>query len=86
MDPFPGKQHGINLYRSYFGEAVAHINADSRPFSKSIRMLALLEQPTLYVFARDASTSKDLAMMINTVKEANKHYEKVRKTCSKINS
>jgi len=85
MDPFPEKPIGVNVYRFYFGEVVAHIKADSRPFPKSLRRFALLEQPNVMLITREASNSKDWAAMINTVKEAYKNYDEMQKTHQKKN-
>lgn len=79
MDPFPEKYNQVNVYRFYFGVVIAYIKADSRPFPKSFRKFELLEQATLFLIAREADKSKDLAVMINTVKEANSNYENFKK-------
>lgn len=84
MDPFPEKIDGVNSYRFYFGEVVAHIKADTHPFPNSLRKLALLEQPTVMLVARELSKSKDFSAMIHTVKQSHQNYKKVHSIHPKI--
>lgn len=86
MDPFLESSEDVNIYRFYFGKVVAHIKADPRPFPDGYRTLALLEQPTVLLVAREASKSKDWTAMINTVKEAHINYDEMQQKRQRKNS
>ena len=82
MDPCPEKMYGINSYRFYFGEVVAHIKADKRPLPNILRPVVLL-RPTVILVDREISKSKDFAAMVHTVEQSRKNYEKARSTRQK---
>jgi hypothetical protein len=67
MDPFAERWgDGINAYRVYFGQMVAYIKVDRRPFPAPLSKFALLVQNQVALIARDFGKSKDFAVMSRT--------------------
>lgn len=63
MNPFGERWRDIHAYRLYFGEHVAYIKVDKRPYTEPWKSLQLGSQRTLHVTARDFDASKELRVM-----------------------
>jgi len=69
FDPTREKWHdGVTVYRFYFGDVVAYIKVDSRPFQTEFKPISLLYSPSVKVLTRNISTSKDVQAMVATAK------------------
>lgn len=68
MDPFDERWNGVNAYRFYFGEIVAYIKADQRPFPRNLAKFALGANPRIRMVARDFARSSDLKAMQETLR------------------
>jgi hypothetical protein len=66
MDPFRERWGGLNAYRFYFGQTVAYIKVDKRPFARPFDELALCAGPILRVVTRDFLNSKDFHALKQT--------------------
>ncbi len=66
MDPFAERYSGVKAYRFYFGEYVAYIKVDRRPFPSDLQKTALSAGPSIIVVGRNYRTSKDFAAMKKT--------------------
>lgn len=64
---------GVNAYRLYFGEIVAYIKVDSRPFQPPFSSMSLLRSPTLKVVSRNLATSKDFRAMVDTAAKSHRN-------------
>lgn len=63
MNPFAERWDGINAYRLYFGEHVAYIKVDKRPYTEPWKSMQIGAQKTLFVTTRDFDESKELKVM-----------------------
>ena len=59
MDPFRERWSNVNAYRFYFGEFVAYVKVDRRPFPPDLKLFALAIGPEVLVASRDFAKSKD---------------------------
>ena len=66
MDPFRERWSGVNAYRFYFGEFVAYVKVDRRPFPPDLAPFALTASPDVMVASRNFEKSKDLEAMRRT--------------------
>jgi len=78
MDPFREKWRGVNAYRLYFGDMVAYIRVDRRPFPPALEALALTRQSVLRVVERAFENSKDYGAMHRTAMLAHRREEAAR--------
>lgn len=72
MDPFSEKWDGVNAYRFYFGDVVAYIKVDKRPFPKELDSIALGSRDYVMLVAREFMSSSDLSAMQETMRRAKK--------------
>ncbi|WP_157731335.1 hypothetical protein [Azotobacter chroococcum] len=79
-EKWPG---GVNAYRLYFGEIVAYIKVDSRPFQPPLSSMSLLRSPTLKVVSRNIGTSKDFRAMVNTATKSHRNTFQFRSSHSR---
>jgi len=63
MNPSAESYDGINAYRLYFGEHVAYIKVDKRPYPEPLKSLQIGAQKTLFVTTRNFDESKELKVM-----------------------
>lgn len=77
LNPYPSAIYGVNSYRFYFGEIVADIKADKRPFP-SVLHPVMLQQPTVILVDRELRSSKDFMAMVHTAEQSRKNYETSR--------
>jgi len=70
MDPFRENWDGVNAYRMYFGEVVAYIKVDKRPFGSPLKEYMLLSGEQVTVIARNFDESKDFQSMIRTAQKS----------------
>lgn len=78
LDPFPERWSGINAYRVYFGQVVAYIKVDNRPFPSPLNELALCRQDGLSIVVRDFTESKDFAAMKKTAEQSRQRVQMAR--------
>jgi hypothetical protein len=72
MDPFLEKWDGVNAYRFYFGDVVAYIKADKRPFPEELNSIFLGGGDRVMLIAREFMSSSDLSAMQATMRRAKK--------------
>ena len=75
MDPFKEKWGETTAYRFYFGEVVAYIKADKRPFPKELKQYSLGSHESLTIIARDFSKSKDFGALRHTAIQSHFNHE-----------
>lgn len=78
MDPFAERWKGVNSYRVYFGQVVAYIKVDRRPFPAPLNKFSLLGQRHVTLVNRDLSGSNDFNVMIKTVERSHENVQKMR--------
>jgi hypothetical protein len=66
MDPFKEKWGEATAYRFYFGEVIAYIKADKRPFPSMLKQQSLGAHESLTMIARDFAKSKDFGALRHT--------------------
>jgi hypothetical protein len=79
MDPFKEKWGEATAYRFYFGEIVAYIKVDPRPFPSMLKQHALGEHTTLTIIARDFVKSKDFGALRHTAIQSHRNHEAVKR-------
>ena len=67
LNPYRERWDGVNTYRLYFGEVVAYVKVDKRPFNRPFSMLSLQHGVPFHVISRSLATSNDLLAMRRTV-------------------
>ena len=75
MDPFKEKWGEATAYRFYFGEVIAYIKADKRPFPSMLRQHSLGAHQSLTMIARDFATSKDFGALRRTAIQSHFNHE-----------
>lgn len=70
MDPFAEKWDGVNSYRFYFGDVVAYIKVDRRPFPRELDAIILERSDSVLMIEREFMSSNDLVAMQATMKKA----------------
>lgn len=75
MDPFKEKWGDTTAYRFYFGEVVAYIKADKRPFPRELKQYSLGSNESLTIIARDFSKSKDFGALRHTAIQSHFNHE-----------
>jgi hypothetical protein len=75
MDPFKEKWAGATAYRFYFGEIIADIKVDQRPFPSGLQQYALNEHKTMTIIPRDFVKSKDFGALRHTVIKSHRNHE-----------
>ena len=78
LDPRQEKWFGVNAYRLYFGEVVAYVKVDSRPFHPRMQAVSLRAAPPVLVVARAMSESKDYCALKRTAKLSSDHAARFR--------
>lgn len=68
MDPFQEKWEGVNAYRFYFGDVVAYIKVDQRPFPPRMQRLALGHADHVVMVSRNFQKSSDFEAMRTTAR------------------
>jgi hypothetical protein len=79
MDPFRERWGDENAYRFYFGEFVAYVKVDRRPFPPDLKLFALTAGPEVLVASRDFAKSKDFAAMRHTAIGQHVNSNKIRR-------
>lgn len=79
MDPFAEKLEGVNSYRVYFGQVIAYVKVDRRPFPAPFSKLSLLAQSQVTLVRRNFKLSKDFDVMKKTVMRAHENQSKLSK-------
>lgn len=80
FEPSLERWSGINAYRVYFGQVVAYIKVDNRPFPSPLNEFALCRQGGLLIKVRDFTASKDFAAMKKTVAQSHQRVQMARRT------
>ena len=80
MDPFKEKWGETTAYRFYFGEVVAYIKADKRPFPEELKKYSLGEDKSLTLIERDFAKSKDFDALRHTAIQSLLNHEAFKKT------
>lgn len=75
MDPLKEKWGEATAYRFYFGEVVAYIKADKRPFPREFKKYSLGAHESLTIIARDFAKSKDLSGLRHTAIQSHLNHE-----------
>lgn len=78
MDPFRENWDGVNAYRMYFGEVVAYIKVDKRPFRSPLKEYTLLSGEQVTVIARNFDESKEFQSMIRTAQKSHLNQQNAR--------
>ena len=63
MNPFAERWDGVNAYRLYIGEHVAHVKVDKRSYTEPLKSLQIGNQKMLFVTTRDLDNSNELRVM-----------------------
>lgn len=79
MDPFKEKWGEATAYRFYFGEVIAYIKADKRPFPSILKQHSLGAQESLTMIARDFATSKDFGALRHTAIQSQINYDALKR-------
>ena len=79
MDPFKEKWGETTAYRFYFGEVVAYIKADKRPFPRELKRYSLGADKSLTIIARDFAKSKDFRALRHTAFQSHFNHETFKK-------
>jgi hypothetical protein len=78
MNPFRENWDGVNAYRMYFGEVVAYIKVDKRPFGSPLKEYILLGGEQVTIIARNFDESKDFQSMIHTAQKSQQNQQNAR--------
>jgi hypothetical protein len=83
MDPFKEKWGDATAYRFYFGEVVAYIKADKRPFPREFKQCSLGAHESLTIVSRDFSRSNDFRALRHTAIKSHFNHEAFNRRCGK---
>jgi hypothetical protein len=68
LDPHRERWTGVNAYRIYFGDIVAYVKVDKRPFSEPLRACALSNGAPLRIVERTLNKSNDAVALRHTAR------------------
>ena len=86
MDPYMAKLDGLNTYRVYLGQVVAHIKVDKQSTTGSLKLASLLTQNSVFMMARNFEASKDFAAFQQTAIQSHLNTIQFRKKHNKFDS